>query len=187
MYIWLNQDHNFYRVGRCEVVQQKAYYASCLRKIGIVRSLREMRKSDDEAAYEEAGSGLRNCHDCAAAIRKGKGACAAYSLFKEEKFGKSPKYYVDRDDAGPGIISREELGLPKRGQEEREYHHELLDTLGIAANEVKPSPVPREESQKPTEAQVASKPTAAPVRKKKAAGAFSLAGLITEQAEQVNA
>ena len=108
----MNLDHsnNFYRF-RCPVVAQDKYRTGCSKVIS-------KHNSGD----------LNVRHECSRAIDCKE--CPALRMAMEE-FGWGTKYYVDRDDAGSGVMSRAECGLPERTQAEVEHHHKLLDTLGL--------------------------------------------------------
>lgn len=65
---------------------------------------------------------------CVAAINKGR--CKALDMSGEEIAKGATIYYVDRDDAGPGVTRREVARTPL----EIAKHHALLSSLGLVAN-----------------------------------------------------
>lgn len=112
-------NHNLHKIS-CRVVQQTHYYSAC------------------QAKYRKVKARKAGCTNpsCVTAIEKG--LCPAAKMIVEEMTGQA-RYYLDRDDAGPGIVSRAELGLPPRTQEEIDRHRKIA-----ADNKVKviiPDPV----------------------------------------------
>lgn len=116
----VDQKHNFFSV-RCDVIDHMSIYrSSCASRIMKLRSGDQYADS----MFPE----------CARALKTGR--CAVQKMIAEE-FGKGPKYYLDRDDAGPGIASRSDLGLPVRTEDERKFHHSIAEKLGLIINEAK--------------------------------------------------
>jgi hypothetical protein len=159
----LERSHNFYRIPHCRVIERSAYYVSCLKKIERVNA-----NSGDQELYPE----------CAAAIKRGR--CIAFNMLGDEIAGLKV-YYRDRDDIGPGVVSREALGLPRRSEEERKYHHKLAADLQLGVDENKEIPkVPVSAAPAPVKTREPKKPSVP------ATNAFDLGGLINEQVQELS-
>jgi len=158
----LDRRHNFYRIPHCCVVERPAFYVSCLKKIERVNL-----KDGSEELFPE----------CAAAIKRGR--CVAFNMLGDEIAGLKV-YYRDRDDCGPGIVSREALGQPPRSEEERKHHHKIAADLQLGVDENKALPArPESIMVAPVKTREPRKP-AAPIT-----NAFDLGGLINEQVQEL--
>jgi hypothetical protein len=104
--------NNFYS-SICDVVEHPVYHSACLNRIA------RLGKKDDEVAASL-------WPECAAAIRKDQ--CPALARIRLELVGKV-RFYVDRDEKGEGVLSREELGRPSRTDDEIASHAAALDAL----------------------------------------------------------
>jgi hypothetical protein len=160
----LDRAHNFYRIPHCRVVERPASYVSCLKKIEKVNL-----KDGSEELFPE----------CAAAIKRGR--CIAFNMLGDEIAGLKV-YYRDRDDCGPGILSREELGLPPRTEEERKHHHKIAADLQLGVDENKAIPAtPVITAAAPIKTRELRKPSAPATT-----SAFDLGSLINEQVQELN-
>lgn len=134
--------HNFF-AHRCREIDGNSIHRSACNK-----RIMRLRGKDQYAA--------EMFPECARALKRGR--CPAEKMMAEE-FGQRPKYYLDRDDAGPGVASRKDLGLPDRTDEERAFHHKIAEENGIRINEAKtPTYVRRDDPVVPIPATTASKP-----------------------------
>ena len=119
MTVAFSQEHNFY-MHDCRTIGQNIYYGSCQQRI------RKIADGTDAGRWPE----------CEKAIKDG--TCAAQRMIKEDfeaafSFGDGhgTKYYRDRDDCGPGVMKRAELGLPERSMVETALHHLILKDLAL--------------------------------------------------------
>lgn len=153
----LKQEHNFYR-HHCGVLEQSTFYASCLKRVAC-----EKPDANQLALYEP----------CFAAI-KGR-RCPALGMRQDEENGLKV-YYRDRDDCGPGILKRDELGYEPRTQAEIAYHHGISEKLGQPpAPRVIAQPQTKRAAEKPA-------PVAVPIAKPDDFDPFDLGGMITTEA-----
>lgn len=110
---------NFHRIT-CNVGQCQMFYAGCLHRLGSIE------KRTDRGLWPE----------CVSAQKAGR--CLAADMKREEQDGICRPYYLDRDDAGPGIVRRSEMGQPPRTPFEIAVHHSIL-----ASRDLKPyEPLP---------------------------------------------
>lgn len=156
----ISQADNFYsfRCEKCE--DRKVHYAACQMKLTRI------------SCGEEFAS--QKWPECAG------GSCRASKMMTEEMGTGMSIYYLDRDDAGVGIVSRQDLGRPPRTPEERMFHHHITSMLGVRIDEEKETATPVlkpkvEGIRRPTtKAPIPAATTSIP------AGAFDLGGLINE-------
>lgn len=115
-----DQGDNFYS-HYCKRVGSFAYIATCRKRI--------------------AGAANACPTDCAEAIKKH--GCPAAAMVAEEAAAFRPIYYLDRDDAGPGVMSRAELGREPRDDATIAAHHALLERVKLKprSRELPPPPV----------------------------------------------
>lgn len=106
----IDQTHNFYD-HHCKFIEQSIYLKACRRRIALIAD------GDDAGRFPL----------CVEAIRLG--LCPAVLMTEEEIREDKVIYYRDRDDCGPGIVKRTEMGQELRTAEDVNLHHAMLSHL----------------------------------------------------------
>lgn len=109
----MKPEDNFFSFG-CGAMTRRVYYAGCMVRI------KKIVNGIDEGLFPE----------CSKAISDGD--CLASRMADEEMEELATKFYVDRDDAGPGVMSRADLGMEPRSAETILAHHAILERIGRA-------------------------------------------------------
>lgn len=116
----IDQKHNFYRFRCSRAEGCSVLYASC-----------QLRLREIGAGVAFASQKWPEC------VSPG---CPAAKMMSEEICSGMTLYYRDRDDAGVGIVSRKDMGLPERTAAERDFHHLIAKNIGIEVDERKEAP-----------------------------------------------
>ncbi|KAA0573403.1 hypothetical protein [Azospirillum sp. Sh1] len=103
--------NNFFQF-QCQMSGQRHFYGGCQYRIAKIEA------REDRGRWPE----------CVGAL--GRGQCPAKAMFEKEVAHWATIFYRDRDDCGPGIVKRAELGMPARSEREVAEHHELLRQQG---------------------------------------------------------
>jgi hypothetical protein len=162
MSVTLDQRNNFFAFA-CGTIEQRPFYSACQMKI------RKIAAGEDRDRWPE----------CAGAIKHG--LCKASQMLDDEFLGGST-FYRDRDDCGPGIASRESLGIEQRTEAEIAEHHRILAANKEAVSD-RTIPTPRFDlapraKKRPTPQQPAAQ---APAPKPQARSSFDLGDLINAE------
>ena len=107
-----SESDNFYKFYCPVGPSYRQYFAACLSRFRDVNS----------------GNGLYVNSDCVDGIRKH--TCKVPGMIADQIAGIA-NYYIDRDDVGPGVISRAEMGREQRSADEIARHHASAAKLKV--------------------------------------------------------
>ena len=107
-----SESDNFFKFYCPVGPSYRQYFAACLTRFRDVN----------------AGKGLYVNSDCVEGIQKR--TCKVPTMIADQLAG-TANYYVDRDDVGPGVISRAEMGREQRSADEAARHQANAAKLKI--------------------------------------------------------
>lgn len=107
-----SESDNFFKFYCPVGPSYRQYFAACLTRFRDVN----------------AGKGLYVNADCSEGIQKRR--CKVPGMLADQMAG-TASYYVDRDDVGPGVISRAEMGREPRSADEIARHHASASSLKV--------------------------------------------------------
>lgn len=108
-----DQFHNFFDHW-CKEIGQNIFLRACRNRIA------EIHAGTDAGRYGA----------CVAAIAAQR--CPAVQMTEKELLKGEVIFYKDRDDCGPGVVKRAEIGLEPRSAAMIAAHHELLKSIDQA-------------------------------------------------------